>query len=274
LLQLESIDYDPFKTVLGNVVSRNSLLRRLFYAMLGLLFLRQWHVRSVLKKMASDSPAMKDIFDAGSGYGQYSYLMAKLFPQAKIFAVDVKQEQIEDCRRFFAARGKTNVQFELGDLTVFERPNSFDLALSVDVMEHILDDVAVYRHVYNSLRPGGMFIINTPRTDKEESHHDIDSPIGEHVREGYTEDEFIAKITGAGFVIDRLRRTHHPLWGRFAWTVLQRIPMWLLARSKAFIVLVVPWIVVFYLPAALCMAIDVMASGEKGWGWLMIARKP
>lgn len=274
MLQLESIEYDPFKSVLGNMVRRSPLLRRFFYAILGALFLRQWHVRAVLKQIANGPDKIRDIFDAGSGYGQYSYLMAKLFPQAKIYAVDVKEEQIEDCRRFFKARGKTNAQFELGDLTVFERPNSFDLALSVDVMEHILDDVAVYRHVYNSLRSGGVFIINTPRTGREESHENIDTPIGEHVREGYTEAEFITKITDAGFRVEKLRKTYHPFWGRIAWTILQRIPMWLISHSKLLALVAIPWIVLLYMPAAFCMWMDVAINSEKGWGWLMIARKP
>jgi SAM-dependent methyltransferase len=274
LLQVESIEYDPFKAVLGRIVSDKPLMRRLFYAALGALFLRQWHVRTELKRIARAEKHIKGIFDAGSGYGQYSYLMTKLFPEARIVAVDVKPEQIEDCRRFFAKRGKTNVEFEVGDLTVFERKESFDLALSVDVMEHILDDEAVYRHVYNSLRSGGLFVMNTPHTERPASHENMDSVVGEHVREGYTETEIRDKITGAGFRLERLRKTYGPVWGRAAWTLLQRVPMLLISRSKLLIVLVIPWLIVMYLPAAFCMVMDVLSRGKKGGGWLMTARKP
>lgn len=272
IAEVEAIEYDPFKTVLGKWVSRNVLMRRLFYAALGALFLRQWHVRQELKRIARQKD-VHDIFDAGSGYGQYTYLMNKLFPHAEIVAVDVKQEQIEDCRRFFKRREKRNCVFLVDDLTTYRMLEQFDLALSVDVMEHILDDEAVYRNVHDSLRPGGLFVITTPATQKEESHLDMESVVGEHVREGYTRREFIHKLSHAGFQIEKMRRTYGPFWGRIAWTLLQRIPMRLLSISKALVVIVVPWMIVFYLPAAFCMFMDVHFESPRDSGWLVVAKK-
>ncbi|HEY3294093.1 MAG TPA: class I SAM-dependent methyltransferase [bacterium] len=269
---MKAIDYDPFKAVLGKWVSHNVFLRKLFYAMLGALFLRQWHVRKELRRIARKKD-VHDVFDAGSGYGQYSYFMSKLFPHAEIQAVDVKEEQVHDCRRFMHKLKKRNCVFMVDDLTTFKRPEQFDLALSVDVMEHILDDAAVYRNVFESLRPGGLFVIATPRTPKEESHQHLESVVGEHVREGYTKREFIEKLSTAGFQIEKMGRTYGPVWGRFAWTVLQRIPMRLLSTSKWFILIVAPWLLVFYLPAALSMFIDVTWPSPHGGGWLVVAKK-
>ena len=271
-IDVEAINYDPFKADLGRWVSRNVTMRRLFYTALGALFLRQWHVRRELKHIARRKD-VHDIFDAGSGYGQYTYLMTKLFPHAEIQAVDVKEEQIHDCRWFMHKLKKRNCVFLVDDLTTFKRPEQFDLALSVDVMEHILDDEAVFRNVHESLRPGGLFMIATPHTDKEESHTDLDSVVGEHVREGYTTREFVHKLEQAGFRIEKMKLTYRPICGRFAWTVLQRIPMRLMSISKAFAVIVVPWMLVLYLPAALCMFLDVHSSGKSGGGWLVVAKK-
>jgi SAM-dependent methyltransferase len=271
-IEVEAIDYDPFKSVLGKWVSHSVLMRRLFYTALGALFLRQWHVRRQLKQIARTKD-IHDIFDAGSGYGQYSYLMSKLFPHAEIQAVDVKAEQIEDCRRFVHKLGKRNCHFMVDDLTVFKKAEQFDLALSVDVMEHILNDEAVYRNVYESLRPGGLFVITTPRTEKENSHENIESVIGEHVREGYTRREFMSKLSQAGFSIERMQLIYSPVWGRVAWTLLQRIPMRWLSISKGFLVLVVPWMVIVYLPAALCMFFDVHTNSKYSGGWIVVAKK-
>ena len=271
-IEVEAIDYDPFKAVLGKWVSRHVLMRRLFYTALGALFLRQWHVRRQLKHIARTKD-IHDIFDAGSGYGQYSYLMSKMFPHAEIQAVDVKAEQIEDCRWFLHKRGRRNCHFMVDDLTTFKRPEQFDLALSVDVMEHILDDEAVYRNVYESLRPGGLFVITTPHTEKENSHIHMESVIGEHVREGYTKREFISKLSHADFTVERMQMIYSPVWGRIAWTLLQRIPMRWLSIWKGFLVLVIPWMVVVYLPAALCMWLDVHTNNTRGGGWIVTARK-
>jgi SAM-dependent methyltransferase len=270
----ESIHYDPLKALLGRFVSRNVLLRRLFYTALGMLFLRQWHVRAQLNNIVRKKKDVRAILDAGSGYGQYTYLMGKLFPQAKITAVDVKDEQIEDGNWFSQRVGQKNAIFEIGDLTIYSKPDTFDLALSVDVMEHILEDESVYRNVFASLRKGGLFVITTPAIEKAPPPGVVDSVIGEHVREGYTAQEFREKMTRAGFVVDLMKYAYGPFWGRIAWMILQRIPMILLSVSKAFIILVIPWIIVLYLPAAFCMLTDVMSSNRKGGGWVLVARKP
>jgi 2-polyprenyl-3-methyl-5-hydroxy-6-metoxy-1,4-benzoquinol methylase len=272
-----AIDYDPLKAKIGNVVASSAGRRRLFYTALGMLFLRQWHVRAELKRIAADGARVADILDAGSGFGQYSYLMAKLFPQARVYAVDVKQEQIDDCNRFAKAVGSAErMTFAFGDLTEFRRESAFDLALSVDVMEHIEDDLAVYRNVFASLRPGGLLMVATPSASEDAPHPpgEVHSVIGEHVREGYTEQEFIDKITGAGFRIEKMKRTYGPVWGRIAWYILQRIPMRLLTISKVLAIVVVPWMIVLYPLAALCMWLDVVLKNQSGGGWLLVARKP
>lgn len=281
-----AIDYDPLKAKLGAFVARSTFLRRLFYTALGMLFLRQWHVRKALRRLADASApdakgqrapgaqSIRSILDAGSGFGQYSYLMTKFFPSARITALDVKSEQIDDCNRFAAAMGIAGLDFSFGDLTQYSEPDTFDLALSVDVMEHIEDDRAVYRNLFASLRSGGYVIIATPSTTQESHDGEIHSVIGEHVREGYTEPEFREKLTTAGFRIESLRYTYGPVWGRFAWWILQRIPMRLLTISKILAIIVIPWMIVLYLPAAIFMWLDTVVTNKSGGGWLMVARKP
>lgn len=280
-----AIDYDPLKAKLGQLVSRNVLLRRLFYLALGLLFLRQWHVRKVLRKISldcapdstgkrqPDAPAIRQILDAGSGFGQYSYLMTKFFPAANILAIDVKTEQIDDGNYFVRAMGIAGLEFVFGDLTAFQQANTFDLALSVDVMEHIEDDRAVYANVFASLRKGGYFVIATPSTTQESTPGAINSVIGEHVREGYTEREFREKIITAGFRIESLNYTYGPVWGRLAWWILQRLPMRLLTFSKLLAIIVIPWMIVMYPFAAICMWMDTVGINRSGGGWIMVAKK-
>src|SRR6185436_2954655 len=178
--------YDPIKRSLGNIFNRSPFLRKLFYDLLDLLLLRSWHVHKELRSLTPDpSPKERgiEILDAGSGYGQYSFWMSKHFKNCSILAVDVKDEQVADCNRFFQSIGATNVKFEVADLTKFSKPDSYDLVLSVDVMEHILEDELVFRNLYASLKKGGMLLISTPSDQGGSDVHDDEASsfIEEHV---------------------------------------------------------------------------------------------
>jgi 2-polyprenyl-3-methyl-5-hydroxy-6-metoxy-1,4-benzoquinol methylase len=129
--------------------------------LLDLLLLRAWHVHKELRGLSQKDNRM-NILDAGSGYGQYSYWMQKHFKNCNILAVDVKEEQVADCNQFFQSIGADNVKFEIADLTKFTKPDSYDLVLSVDVMEHILEDEQVFRNFHTSMKTGAMLLISTP----------------------------------------------------------------------------------------------------------------
>jgi len=269
----KEISYDPVKAALGRLVSRRAWLRRLFFMTLGALFLREWHVRKALRELARLRSSW-EILDAGSGYGQYAHFMARQFPNAKVLGIDVKKEQIDDSNWFASKVGQMNCLFDYADLTEFCQPDTFHLALSVDVMEHVEEDEKVFANLRDSLRENGFFLVATPSTSQpsDMEGHEFHSVVGEHVREGYAESELRRKLEGVGFRILWMKRTYGP-WGNIAWHLLQRFPMRLLDISKIFAVLILPYYLLVYLPAAFCMAMDVRVHNTHGGGWLVLVQK-
>ena len=233
------MEYDPIKRSLGDVFNKTPFLRKLFYNLLDLLLLRTWHVHKELREWAkgkTDEPIK--ILDAGSGYGQYSYFLSGMSPKWEILAVDVKDEQVADCNRFFREINRTNVQFAVADLVTYREQDMFDLALSVDVMEHILEDVEVFKNIHASLKPGGMLLISTPSDQGGSDVHEGDegSFIGEHVRDGYNINEIQQKLRTAGF--DRIEaRYSYGLPGTISWRLSMKYPIQMLGVSKAFFAL-------------------------------------
>ena len=75
------------------------------------------------------------------------------------------------------------------------------MILSVDVMEHILEDVVVFKNFNQALKKGGMLLISTPSDQGGSDVHDEDdhSFIDEHVRDGYNIIEIEDKLVEAGF---------------------------------------------------------------------------
>ena len=98
------MEYDPIKKYLGNFFNKSSLLRILFYKLLDLLLLRSWHIRKELRNWKKNQSGEKYVLDAGSGFGQYTYRLAKMGNHIRVKAMDVKEDQIVECNAFF---GKT-----------------------------------------------------------------------------------------------------------------------------------------------------------------------
>jgi len=266
--------YDPVKRTIGDIVRHNFLLRNFFYKLLGVLFLREWHVKRELRRLLSEKPAML-LFDAGCGFGQYSYYCARMFPDISILAVDVKEEQVEDCRHFFQKAGLKNVEFRIEDLTKPQHENEFDFILSVDVMEHIPDDVGVFRNFHSALKPGGRLLVNTPSSLGGSDAHSPDdkSFIEEHARVGYGVDEIRQKLRSAGFQVEAVKFTYGP-YGDVAWRLGIKVPMKILNLSRLFFVLL-PFYYILALPVMLpLMYMDYISKNKTGAGLIVIARKP
>jgi SAM-dependent methyltransferase len=266
--------YDPVKNILGNIARDRPVVRRLLYTALGLMFLREWYVKRELRRLLPAAGSTL-VYDAGSGFGQYSYFIARNFPDADIYAVDVKEEQIEDCRRFFSRMGIRRCTFAVEDLTAIGHADRFDLILSVDVMEHIPDDVTVFRNFSRALVPGGRVLINTPSDLGGSDTHspDDESFIEEHARIGYGADEIRSKLESAGLVVESIRYTYGR-WGSLAWRLGIKVPMLMLNASKI-LFLILPFYYALTMPIVLpLMYADYVSTNEQGTGLLVIARKP
>ncbi|MBE0646456.1 MAG: class I SAM-dependent methyltransferase [Bacteroidales bacterium] len=291
------MQYDPIKRSLGSIFNRTPWLRILFYHLLDLLLLRTWHVKKALRQWGkkqekgsghraqgtetSSHPATSDqqqasrILDAGSGFGQYSYFLSRMSRSLMVDAVDVKEEQIADCNRFFTSIGRSNVHFSVADLTTFSKPATYELILSVDVMEHILEDEAVFRNFHASLKPGGMVLISTPSDQGGSDVHDHDeeeSFIDEHVRDGYNIQEIQEKLKRAGFGKTEAHFTYGKP-GQTGWRLSMKYPIKMLNASKLFFILL-PFYYLLTFPFALLFnAFDLWGKHKTGTGLIVKAWK-
>ncbi len=274
------MQYDPIKRSLGKFFNKSPYLRILFYKLLDVLLLRAWHIHYALDKWKDERgnrPA--DILDAGSGFGQYSYYLAFMNRGNHVTGVDVKEEQIEDCNKFFdTVCRKGRVHFEVADLTSFVRPDSYDLALSVDVMEHILEDEKVFANIYNSLREGGTLLISTPSdkggSDADEHEHDgnVHGFIDEHVRDGYNIKDIQDKLHRAGFSKVKAKYTYGNS-GHVSWILSMKWPISMLNVSKAFFI-ILPFYYIIVFPFCLILNLaDLYGYHESGTGLMVKAVK-
>jgi SAM-dependent methyltransferase len=269
------MQYDPIKRKLGVVFNRTPALRKLFYRLLDILLLRSWHIRKMIRQWEKGVEGEQVILDAGSGFGQYDYWIAKRNKDWRIKAVDVKEEQIEDCNNFFKKIGFTNVSFEVADLTKFNEPDTYNMVLCVDVMEHIEADELVLRNYFSSLKKGGMLLISTPSDQggSDVHHHDHEdyvndgthSFVDEHVRDGYGIQEMTDKMKRVGFSKTEVHYQYGKP-GKLAWRLSMKYPIIMLNKSYFFFV-ILPFYYLFTFPLVLVLNyFDVKGSHTTGTG--------
>jgi len=269
-----TMQYDPIKKVFGTIIRSSPRLRILFYKLLGIAFLREWYVKSELRRQLSQRKEPFIVYDAGSGFGQYSYYIAKQFPLAKVYGIDMKEDQIADCSRFFSSIGLKQCSFAVEDLTKIQHTDKFDAILSVDVMEHIPDDVTVFQNFYRALRKNGQLFINTPSNLGGSDVHSEDdhSFVEEHARDGYGAEEIRGKLETAGFKVETIRYTYGP-WGTAAWRLGIKYPLLMLNASKIFFV-ILPFYYCITLPFIIpTMWLDYISHNKVGTGLNVLARK-
>lgn len=269
------MQYDPIKRSLGNVFNKSPFLRKTFYSLLDLLLLRAWHVHKELREFRSKQRESINVLDAGAGFGQYSFWMWTHFKNCSILAVDVKEEQVADCNNFFNQIGAgEKVKFIVDDLTIYKRDSLYDLVLSVDVMEHILEDVLVFKNFHASMKKGGMLLISTPSDQGGSDVHGESetSFIEEHVRDGYNIKEIEQKILSAGFSKVEAKYSYGTP-GKISWRLSMKYPILMLGVSKLFFILLPFYYIITFPISFILNYFDVNMKHPTGTGLIVKAWK-
>ncbi len=101
-------------------------------------------------------PRHKSIVDIGCGEGIALEKLTGLFPGNEVVGVDLELENIEICREHGLTAVYSNV-YELALPTA-----RFDVAICIDVLEHLTRPEDGVKELYRILRPGGRLIIVIP----------------------------------------------------------------------------------------------------------------
>ena len=268
------MQYDPIKRTLGNVFNKTPFLRKIFYNLLDMLLLRAWHIHKELRIWMNENKNAINILDAGAGFGQYTYWLNRKNKNWKINSVDVKDEQIADCNNFFNKIGATNVHFEVQDLTKYVKENFYDLVVCVDVMEHIEEDVQVFKNFHASMKTGSMLIISTPSDQGGSDVHEGDQPsfIEEHVRDGYNINQIQEKLRSAGFQKTKARYQYGSP-GKIAWRLSMKYPIQMLGKSKLFFIILPFYYLVAYPVSFVLNYADTYSTHKTGTGLIVKAWK-
>ncbi len=97
-----------------------------------------------------------EVIEIGSGGGH----VLAMFPEARLTALDVSDEYLEDARERLAGY---DVRFVKGEVDKLDLPAaSYDRVICTEVLEHVVDPDAVLGAIARLLRPSGVAVITVP----------------------------------------------------------------------------------------------------------------
>jgi SAM-dependent methyltransferase len=112
--------------------------------------------------------AGKRVLDAACGVGYGTAFLAET--AAEVVGVDVDESAIGYARDRYA---QPNVEFIVDDLLELSLPDaSFDVVVAFETIEHLRDQERYLSHVTRVLRPGGVYVVSTPRADRTTTQPD------------------------------------------------------------------------------------------------------
>src|SRR6478609_8816267 len=150
--------------------------------------------RKVLERVIDDLrlPARAEILDAGCGSGRN---MVELARHGVVTGVELSQTSVRLARE----RGAGEV-IEGSVLDMPFEAGRFDLAASLDVIEHLEDDLAALREMRRVVKPGGALLVTVPAYQWLWSGHD---EINHHHRR-YNRRTLLAAAHSAGWHRERI----------------------------------------------------------------------
>jgi len=138
------------------------------------------------------------LLEFGAGRGEFINRFLNR-PNIETFATDLDEE-------YYQRLSQKHTAYR----TLDELSHPVNYIFAIDVLEHIEDDMAILKQMYNSLENKGKILIYVPA--RKELYSKFDAQIGHYRRYGLR--EMKEKTLKAGFAIDLLR--YHDFLGYFA----------------------------------------------------------
>ena len=135
-----------------------------------------------------------EVLDApcGSGYGS-NLIGAKA---KHITGIDIDSATIQHAKEFFNSE---NIEFVVGNIenisTSFPKASKFDVVVSFEGIEHLKDREKFLLEVRKKLKPGGHFIVSTPRKPHGSQYHTVEFSL-EEFRDILSKNFVIEKMFG------------------------------------------------------------------------------
>lgn len=226
-----------FQNTWGRLLEVDDNLATFIFKLIGLPHVGGRIRLKLLDKMMkeNDECSFGKILDAGCGYGFGSMHFAK--KGLRVTGVDIDTDKIKTAK-LLALKANLNIKYKVA--SIYELPfksDSFDVCVSLEVLEHLEDDDKGLFEIFRVVKKGGYCIISFP----EKVYNTPGFKEAGHVRGGYTKEQMIAKMDNLRFKLVKIYSYGNTKLGKYALSLSSFL-------SQRFPVLSVVFFPLFYLP--------------------------
>lgn len=155
------------------------------------------------------------VLELGAGTGNLS---VHLMPRLSYWATDINPHYLDYLDSLGGTRPYMQVAYtDASKGESFPAGQQFDTVVCLNVVEHLQDDVAALRNIWNALAEGGRAIVLVPCGPW--LYGSLDEVLGHHRR--YTREQLVQVAQQAGFQVEQVLKFNRP--GVVAWWLNGRI---------------------------------------------------
>lgn len=205
---------------------------------------------------------IKDILDAGSGIGAYTFWLGKRFTKAQVTGGDIDKQKLHICKELNRELHIKNVTFTYLDITKVNKNSAFDLIVTIDVLEHIEKSELVLRNFHHLLRNYGYLYIHVPQPNQKRIFFSLKTwRHQDHIREGIAKNDLEKTLNKLGFKILVSKETFG-FFGKLAWEINH------MTLAKNFVLAGIIFPILYTLSL-----LDVLWKNKNGLGVAILAQK-
>ncbi len=130
---------------------------------------REWSerdnlVRTCFRNAPLASSKKVKVLDVGCGLGSFSrFFLQSDRPRAQVTGIDINEFLLAEAQKIWEGRDFVARRADIGWYWNFD-PDSFDVVMVGEVLEHIFDPWLVMMEAYRVLKPGGLLFVSVPNS--------------------------------------------------------------------------------------------------------------
>lgn len=154
----------------------------------------------------------RKVLEIGAGIGN---MTSRFLPRDEYIASEINQQYLETLWSRFGHEGRAKIlHLDLSEPEHFkELRESQDSIICLNMLEHVEDDIAALKRMYETLAPEGNLILLVPQDPHIFSNLD---QVSKHFRR-YTREDLQQKLNQAGFTVDTMFDFNKP--GYIGWAI-------------------------------------------------------